>query len=456
MGVDRRWSELPEAKQAAAVGDFGTLLRVARTAARLTLSEAGLRCGYSAATLSRIERGRQRLTDVTVLRRLAAVFDIPPELFGLADIDGPAFHRTGTPIDRVPGEALRREGGDDPVRRREVLGGLAGLVGSALTGNPPALAAPPPSVVTSLEDVLLGGGATPAGPVDPIRLRTALTAAWSDFRACRYAKLSARLPQLVTAASAGHTAAADDERATAATTLTQAYHLTIQVLVKLHEDAMAWSAMDRATQAARDADDPLLSAETARVSAIVLRRTHHGERAQRTLIRAAQDLDEATGLRSAGQVATYGRLLATAAYTAAIGDRRDTAWDLLGEAAEAGRRSGAGDGFAGVDVALYRISVARVLGDFGAAVQYARALRPDQLGSVERRARYWEDYALALHGRGAYAESFRALQSAEQIAPQEVRYRPWAQQLSVALLDADRRRALPGLRSFAAHLGTPT
>ncbi|MFI2710979.1 hypothetical protein ACH495_12700 [Micromonospora sp. NPDC018662] len=164
--------------------------------------------------------------------------------------------------------------------------------------------------------------------------------------------------------------------------------------------------------------------------------------------------DAATRLRSAGQVATYGRLLATAAYTAAVGDRRDAASDLLDEAAEAGRRGGGRDGFADVDVALYRIGVSRVLGDFGAAVQHARALRPVQLGSVERRARYWEDYALALHGRGAYGESFRALQAAERIAPQEVRYRPWAQQLSAALLDADRRQSLPGLRSFAARIGT--
>ncbi|MET7966532.1 hypothetical protein [Micromonospora sp. NPDC005305] len=226
---------------------------------------------------------------------------------------------------------------------------------------------------------------------------------------------------MVATATAGHAAAANHERATAATALTQTYHLTIQVLIKLHEDAMAWSAMDRATHTARAADNPLLSAETARASAIVLRRTRHGQRAQQTLLRAAQSLDESTGLRLAGQVAAYGRLLATAAY-----------------------------------VALYRVSVARVLGDFGAAVQYARALRPDQLGSVERRARYWEDYALALHGRGAYAESFRALQAAERAAPQEVRYRPWAQQLNAALLDADRRQALPGLRSFAARIGTPT
>ncbi|MFV2086720.1 helix-turn-helix domain-containing protein [Micromonospora sp. LOL_021] len=89
MSGDRRWAGLPETRRAAAAGDHGSLIRLARTAARLTLAEAGRRCGYSAASLSRIERGRQRLTDVTALRRLADVFDIPPELFGLASIGQP-------------------------------------------------------------------------------------------------------------------------------------------------------------------------------------------------------------------------------------------------------------------------------------------------------------------------------------------------------------------------------
>ncbi|SFC37254.1 helix-turn-helix domain-containing protein [Micromonospora sediminimaris] len=454
MGGELQWSALPEARQAAAVGDFGTLLRVARTAARLTLAEAGQRCGYSAATLSRIERGRQRLTDVTVLRRLAAIFDIPPELFGLTDMNGPAIHQSAPPIDKVRGKAARREVGEDSVRRREVLGGLAGLVGSTLAGSTPA-PTPPDRVVASLEDILLGHCPPPNRPIDPDWLRTMLTHAWSDFRACRYTRLSARLPQLVSAATASHSLTTEGQRPSAAATLARTYHLTTQVLVKLHEDGMAWSAMDRARHAAREADDPLLYAETARMTAIVLRRTRHGQRAQQTLIDAAQDLDESTRLRSPQQVAAYGRLLATAAYTAALTDRRDTARELLQEADEAGRRNGDRGEFADVDVMLYRISVARVLNDFGAAVQYARELRPDQLGTVERRARYWEDYALALHGRGAYTESFRALLAAERIAPQEVRYRPWAQHLTVALLNADRRQALPDLRNFAVRIGTP-
>ncbi|GAB3843147.1 hypothetical protein GCM10029963_17360 [Micromonospora andamanensis] len=51
--------------------------------------------------------------------------------------------------------------------------------------------------------------------------------------------------------------------------------------------------------------------------------------------------------------------------------------------------------------------------------------------------------------------SFRALLAAERIAPQEVRYRPWAQHLTVALLNADRRQVLPDLHNFAVRIGTP-
>lgn len=51
------WALLPAARDAAAQQRHGFLLRLARTAAGLTLSQAGQLTGYSAATLSRLERG---------------------------------------------------------------------------------------------------------------------------------------------------------------------------------------------------------------------------------------------------------------------------------------------------------------------------------------------------------------------------------------------------------------
>lgn len=149
-----------------------------------------------------------------------------------------------------------------------------------------------------------------------------------------------------------------------------------------------------------------------------------------------------------------GNCIAAASYTAAMHDDRDTAWILLGEAETAARRTG--DTKAGqfnlLDLAVYKISVSRVLGDYGTAVDYARQVDPARIVMPERRARYWEDTALALHGRGRPQATFQALLAAERDTPQEVRYRPWAQQLTTDLLNRDSRN-LPGVREFAGRIG---
>jgi transcriptional regulator with XRE-family HTH domain len=62
----------------------GDVVRAARRARGLTLVELGARTGYSAAQVSRYERGVTPLTDITVLRRFARALSIPPHQLGLA------------------------------------------------------------------------------------------------------------------------------------------------------------------------------------------------------------------------------------------------------------------------------------------------------------------------------------------------------------------------------------
>jgi hypothetical protein len=149
----------------------------------------------------------------------------------------------------------------------------------------------------------------------------------------------------------------------------------------------------------------------------------------------------------------YGQLLAVAAYTAAIRDDRDTAWTLLTEAEQPALRAGSSGRFNSTEVAVYHISVARKLGDYGAAVDFARKVDPRTISDAERRARYWEDTALALHGRGRPDSAFEALLAAERDVPEEVRYRPWAQQLTRDLLSSPATHGLSGVREFAARVG---
>ncbi|WP_431886455.1 hypothetical protein [Micromonospora wenchangensis] len=83
----------------------------------------------------------------------------------------------------------------------------------------------------------------------------------------------------------------------------------------------------------------------------------------------------------------------------------------------------------------------------GSAVDYARLVDPARIISPERRARDWEDTALALRGRGRPQATFQALLAAERDTPQEVRFRPWAQQLTTDLLSRNSH-SLPNIRGL--------
>ncbi|WP_433528367.1 hypothetical protein ACQPYA_18640 [Micromonospora sp. CA-263727] len=337
------------------------------------------------------------------------------------------------------------------MRRRDLIAGTLGLTASAALLPTDAAA-----MASTVEDVIFGR--VTADPISGQRLGAQLAAARADFRACRYSQLARRLPRLLAQATAARDQASIDDLEQAAGRLAQAYSVATQLLIKLHDDGMAWSTSDRAVQAARASGDPLAIAEATRLAATVLRRTHHRDGAQRLILRAAQQLDADTGLTAPQHTAMYGQLLAVASYTAAMRDDRDTAWALLTEANDAVRRADIPDNerITPLDLAVYKISIARVLGDYGSAVDYAKQVDPARIAAPERRARYWEDTTLALHGRGRPEAAFQALLAAERDTPQEVRYRPWAQNLTHDLLSAGNRNALPGIREFATRIGVET
>ncbi|WP_202873564.1 helix-turn-helix domain-containing protein [Kribbella speibonae] len=444
MSTPSAWTTMSAVTQAADDGDFGAVLRTARVAAGLNLKDAARLAGVSASTLSRMETKPGRAWDVRDLRRLAEVFGIPEHLFGLSrPISGlsPASLSAGVDED------------GDPMRRRDLLATTAAVVTGAAV-LPPGQAAAAYGMADTIEDVLFGRAT--AAPIPDHQLAAQLAAARADFRATRYSQLARRLPRLLAQAVAGRDTASTSEVGLASTRLAQAYCLATELLVKLHDDGMAWATADRAVQAARAGDDPLTLAEARRWAATVMRRTHHRDGAQRLMLDAASQLQTDTGLTDTSTAATYGQLLATASYTAALRDDRDSAWALIGEAEAAARRTRLtkDDRFNMLDLAVYKISVSRVLGDFGTAVDYARLVDPAGITAPERRARYWEDTALALHGRGNRQAAFQALVTAERDTPQEVRFRPWAQQLTRDLMSGDRMNSLQGVRDFARRIGT--
>jgi|ERR1700678_261438 transcriptional regulator with XRE-family HTH domain len=73
-------------------GGPGAVIRGARTSQGLTLAELGDQVGYSAAQVSRYERGVTPLTDIALLRTFAAVLGIAPGMFGLSTDPGGRRH----------------------------------------------------------------------------------------------------------------------------------------------------------------------------------------------------------------------------------------------------------------------------------------------------------------------------------------------------------------------------
>jgi transcriptional regulator with XRE-family HTH domain len=447
--------------------DAGAIVRSARQAAGLTLADLGRRTGYSPSQVSRYERGIAPLTDTTVLRRFADALALSPQTFGLLPT-WPTGHVTPIGVGSVTTDGTAPKvgcepewkDGEDPVRRRELLTGAAGLAAASALGLPiPARAARTTNPTGELETLLYRHGSVGAEPVRLTVLRTATSRARGLFQAARYERLSAELPRLIATAAATCDHADGQQRLTAEALLADAYILTSGFMVKLNDDQLAWATADRAAQAAEASGDPLILADARRSVATVMRRTGRPDRARTLLIGAADDITPRHGA-TPEQLSMYGTLLQVAAYTAAVDGDRTEAGELITAAHAAAMRLGRDvnhrhTAFGPTNVALHQISIAQVLGDNGAAIAHAKALNPTAIPTAERRGRYWIDVARAWHQWGKPEACYRSLLAAERAAPAEVRYRPPVRRMTADLLRADRRGALPGLHAFATRVGVP-
>lgn len=288
--------------------------------------------------------------------------------------------------------------------------------------------------------------------------RQEVAAAHSVFQHGRYADVAARLPSLLSAAMATCAEGGTAEDMTGANgLLAEVYTLASELMVKLGDDQLAWTTADRAIQAAHGTDDILTLAAARRVWAIVLRRAGRAETAERVVADTAAFLQSDLH-RGPEYLSVYGSLLSTAAYTAAVSGDRDTARTLIGEAADAAARLGTDanhrfTAFGPTGVGLYRVSIFRVLGDYGSAVEAAQRIAPAGIRLVERRARYWSDVARSFHEWGKPIQCYRALLAAERASPDEVRYHKPTQQITVSLLRHPTAHTMSGLRSFATRTG---
>lgn len=431
----------------------GTVIRIARTAAGWSQADLGRRCGYSASQVSRWETGRLPLRDVTLLRTLAGMLALPPEVFGLLPGDTPGaptrpLRPSSHKVTRTP---MSRCEEDDPVRRRRFL--LAtGLAGTSPAWSSSAIASageldPAALLGRQLGDVLLSPEAS-TEPVAAAVLREAVTAAQPDFSACRYIPLAGRLPALIAAAE---TTATHHPGPDAHQVLAESYNLATRALFKLEASGLEWLSADRALHAARTAENPLTLAESQRLVASVARRAGHHDHAQTLTLAAAGHL-ELSGTRPAPEhLAMYGMLHCSAGYAAARAGDRDRASELLAEADVTAARltdDRARQQALTANIVSHRVSAAYLLGDAGAALAHAHSLPLAAIPTTERRARLLVDTAMCYAQWDKPDRAYRTLLAAEHIAPGEVRTRNAVRQLVTDLRPHLVKRPCPDCRRW--------
>ncbi|MFE1553983.1 helix-turn-helix domain-containing protein [Streptomyces sp. NPDC058734] len=438
----------------------GEVVRRTRRTRGMTLAKLGAMTGYSAAQVSRLERGKSAMTDLSVLQRFAQALGIPPQELGLAPITnaqpGPSSQRT-RPYPELPTPTLGTPGhedGGDPVRtRRQLLANLAvtaaAAMGAPVTGSEPGEteeARLGETLVAGLRDAMLGLG--PAASDTPLEvLAGELRRATADFNDCAYSSLALRLPRLI---AAGH-------RSTGGFALSaQAYLLATRILVKLDEPQLGWMAAGHARQFATAGGAPLAVAEAARQQAVLARKAGWHDQALTLALNAADD----PALRALGSTGTAqrGLLIQCAAYTVAHQRDQTGMRELTAEATSIAESLGSvthlrdtNGGFSRATVQLHLVSAENTVGDPSAAIAAADALAPQALPSTERRALCYTDRAKAFAQWGRRDECIRALLQAEYWAPQETHARPAVKTLVSGLLLSGR--TTPELRGIAARTG---
>jgi hypothetical protein len=299
-------------------------------------------------------------------------------------------------------------------------------------------------------------------PPDLLRLRSRVDAAWRLRQASRYEQLGRRMANLITDAEQATQYHHGDEQRTAFALLAETYQVARAMLRKLGDAHLAWIAADRAVQAGRHAENPLLVAVGARALSQVFTETGQLDAALDISLSSAAALEpRLRGDRSGPEGwSVWGALLLTGALAAARDNDLGAAWDYLRRAGRAADRIRADrndlwTSFGPTNVAIHGIAVAVELGDVAETIRRAEqvnttALPPELL---ERRASVLIDLGRGYVQRRDDAAAAAVFRQAEELAPEEVHYSVPVREALREMLRREHRYATPELRPLARRTG---
>jgi transcriptional regulator with XRE-family HTH domain len=238
-------------------------------------------------------------------------------------------------------------------------------------------------------------------------------------------------------------------------TLGSVYRTAYDVATKLGHQDLAAIALDRMAWAGEKASDPTLAALRMYMRSLVQLRSGRYATGQR-LVDAGQALLQQTD-NLLERTALTGQLHLGSAVLAARAGNRDEALDHLDQADRAAAVTGEVPrlrwvSFGPTNAAAHRVAALAELHDYTGAVQAADALAVPADWPASRAARHHVEVANARLWSGDKDGSLRDLQTARQLAPQQVRYDVTVRETVSALVRA--QRSTPGtLQHMAAWVG---
>ncbi|HEU5475834.1 MAG TPA: helix-turn-helix transcriptional regulator [Actinophytocola sp.] len=387
-----------------------------RKARDLSQEQLAAAAGVAVDTVARIERAERRTTRPSTVHKLAGALGVTPSV--LLGIQQPV----GTV--RVDVGDLRRA-----VTATEHIAGLVEF--------------------------------TERAEVIPVEVLTDMARrAWQAYVDGRHAELLCVLPPLLIDILRFAHSHQGDDRAAAHRVQSAAYRLAAGVAGRFDLDDLAWTAAERAVQAAGSSDAPdLQTAISVRYLVWTLVRQGRAEEAEQVAVKAAERVEPGLLDPEQHRVGVFGNLMFNAAAAAIRSGNGGRAGDLLAVAQSAavrfGRDHSSEAAIFGPRVAAFQaVEQAVRLGDSEAALRLAERT-PTTRGEVPA---FWEaGHRLMLAAASADLRADRRapayLAEARAIAPEWVRYQPLGAGTMRILADrATRRRGLL-FAVLATHYG---
>ena len=297
-------------------------------------------------------------------------------------------------------------------------------------------------------------------PPDLERLRLGVQQVNRTYQAARYDEAGRMLPALIRGVEIAARTCPRRDSGAVSVVRAEIYQATTMVLSRVGETSLAWTAADRAVNAAEHAEGGLLAAVSAFRLAHVFVRRKHTTQARDLVTGAAAALERSTPDSDPERLSVVGSLHLADALAAAAEFDRAAADRSLATAQRIASRLG-GDrndhwtAFGPTNVRIHQISAAVAFGDAGTAVDTGGTLDVGRLpeGLAGRRSQVSLDLARAYAQQRHDAAAVNMLLDAERSAPQLVRYDTVTHDLLALLLRREHRASTPQLRPLAHRAG---